>query len=384
MSGDKNLERRIIDRIEAEGPIAFADFMEAALYDPKEGYYSSGRQTPGFEGDYFTSPSFSPAFGMTLARFFPLVDDALGAPDIFQVVEFGANEGRLAKQILDALRDNFLNIYERTRYICIERGEASRKKGAEACADHDNIEWASDISGIKPADGLVISNEFFDALPTHRVVMRDDGLREIMVGVKDGKFTQTEATPTNKQFADYFRLDKIDLAPGQEAEVCLEAEKWIKDIACVIDRGAMVTIDYGYPAYELYGHHRKRGTLLAYKGHSVAEDYFDDVGKQDLTAHVNFTALVRWGLEAAMEPVAFTDQLRFFIELGIHEVFAQIEAASTSYSDFQAAVQSAKALVMPGGMGETFKVLIQQKGLGEEAAESLKAKISTKYKFELP
>jgi SAM-dependent MidA family methyltransferase len=202
-----------------------------------------------------------------------------------------------------------------------------------------------------------------------------------MVGESDGKISEIEAELSDPALEGYFRDEGISLVEGQQAETCLVAKEWITKIAAVLERGLVITIDYGYPAMELYAPYRKRGTLLAYHRHKVVEDVFQNVGAQDLTAHVDFTALVRWGKEAGLEFLALSDQLRFFLNLGIHEVFSQMEAEASSFAQYQADVQSAKALIMPGGMGETFKVLVQYKGLDEDAIKTLREKISSKYSF---
>ena len=341
------------------------------MYDPEYGYYSSGKHRIGFDGDYFTSPSLSPAFGRTIAKLLPLADDSLKNPHPFHVLELGAGKGATAERILEALKKGKPDIFSRAKYVCIERNRDAVPQGP--------IEWADDITGMKSLSGVVFSNEFFDALPVHRVVMRPGGLKEIIVTERDGKLGEIEADLSDSQLGDYFGDEGISLAEGQQAEVCLAAKDWINKIATALERGLVVTIDYGYPAKELYAPYRSRGTLLAYHKHKIVEDAYQNVGEQDITAHVDFTALARWGKEVGLETLAFTDQLRFFLNLGIHEVFAQMETEASSYSNYQAEVQAAKALIMPGGMGETFKVLVQYKGLSGEAIKKLKEKIGSKY-----
>ncbi len=393
-----SLGQRILDRIRENGAITFADFMEAALYDPVGGYYTSGRHHIGFAGDYFTSSTMSPAFGHTLARLVPLVDEALNRPGKFLIIELGAGKGLTAGQIIDALGKNHPELLDRVEYYCIERSTSAREGGTgtwslpvRAGTDNARISLrrirgtppieVENIDGIEPFYGLVFSNEFFDALPVHRVVMRDGGLREIMVTEREGKLAEIEAELSDPLVGEYFREEGVELSTGQQAEVCLAAKEYMDKIAAILHRGLVVTIDYGYPSYELYAPHRKRGTLMAYRRHKVVEDLYEHVGEQDLTAHVNFSSLVGWGRAAGIEPLAFTDQLRFFLDLGIHEVFAQMEAQSADYADYQVSVQAAKALIMPGGMGETFKVLVQYKGIDEGAVEALRSKISSKYSY---
>jgi len=359
--------------IRERGPISFAEFMETVLYDPDGGYYTSGEKRVGFEGaDFFTSPAMSPAFGMTLARLMPLADEAVGHPETFHIVELGAGSGTTAKQILDTLRDDDYGFYERVKYICVERGGGD--PGGRP------IEWVRDLTGVGPVNGVVLSNEFFDALPVRRIAMREDGLKEIMVGLDAaGSFCDVESPLSDPVIDKYLEENEVELAIDQEAEVCIEAERWITDIAKSMDNGVVVAIDYGHPAAELYASHRKRGTVMAYYRHKTVDNPYENIGRQDITAHVNFSAMARWGDAVGLETVAFTDQLRFLLDLGIHEVFAKIEAGSDSFNRYQVTVQSAKTLIMPGGMGETFKVLVQQKGLDGSAADIMRKKIRSKY-----
>jgi len=369
------LRERISELIRRNGPISFARFMEMALYDPAGGYYAGGDRRIGFdEGDYFTSPVMSPVFGYTLARLMPLVDEALSSPGAFTVVELGAGGGQTALQILSAMKKNHPRLYERTRYICVERG-------ARGSTDSEHpIEWADDLRGLGPIRGVVFSNEFFDALPTHRVVMREDGLREILVAESEGKFLEVEDLPTDPAIARRLEEEGVRLVVGQAAEVCLALTEWMEKISSVLEEGVVLSIDYGGAALDVYSPHRKTGTARTFRRHEVSENFFEDIGERDITSHVDFTALVRQGEKAGLQTLAFTDQLRLFLELGVHEVFAELEAESADYTRYQVSVQPAKALIMPGGMGETFKVLLQGKGLNPEAVQSLKRKISSKYR----
>ena len=366
-----SLEKRIIERIRSNGPITFAQYMEAALYDPEYGYYTSGKHRIGFDGDYFTSPSLSPAFGRTIAKLLPLADDSLKNPHPFHVLELGAGKGTTAERILEELKRGQPDLFNRAKYVCVERNRDTTPQWP--------IEWVDDVTGMKSLSGVVFSNEFFDALPVHRVVMRPGGLKEIMVTERDGKLGEIEADLTDPSLPGYFHEEGVVIADGQQAEVCLAARDWINKIGATLEHGLVVTIDYGYPAKELYAPYRRHGTLLAYHKHKIVEDAYQNIGEQDLTTHVDFTALARWGKDVGLEILAFTDQLRFFLNLGIHEVFAQMETEAASYSNYQTEVQAAKALIMPGGMGETFKVLVQYKGLDEAAIKKLRKKISSKY-----
>lgn len=363
-----------MELIRREGPISFARFMEMALYHPAGGYYTGGARRIGFEGgDYFTSPVMSPVFGRTLARLMPLADEALSSPETFTVIELGAGGGETASQILSAMKKNYPRLYDRTRYICVERG-------AESPADSGHpTEWMNDLAALAPVRGVIFSNEFFDALPVHRVVMRDEGLREILVGESRGELAEVEGLPTDPAIARRLEEEGVRLVTGQAAEMCLDAAKWMEKISSVLEKGLVLSIDYGGAAFDVYSPHHESGTVRAFRRHEVSENFFEDLGERDITAHVDFTALAMSGEKAGMGTLAFTDQLRLFLDLGVHEVLAELEAQSADYTDYQVSVQPAKALIMPGGMGETFKALLQHKGLSPEAVRVVKKKISSKY-----
>ncbi len=371
-----SLRERILQIIRKEGPISFARFMQMALYDPAEGYYSSGARRIGFEeADYFTSPVMSPVFGHTLARLMPIADEALSSPATFTIIELGAGSGETASQILSALKKNHPRLYARTRYVCMEQTEGSRPD-----SEHQP-EWVKDISDLEPVRGVVFSNEFFDALPVHRVVMREDGLKEILVGERGNELVEVEEAPTDPAISKRLDDEGVGLAQSQAAEVCISSGQWMEKIASVLKRGLVLSIDYGGPTADVYSPLRKNGTVRTFHRHEVSEKFFENIGKRDITAHVDFSALARSGEKAGLVTLAFTDQLRLFLDLGVHEVFAELEAESDDYTHYQVSVQPAKALIMPGGMGETFKALLQSKGLDADEVGKLKKKINSKYRL---
>lgn len=363
------LFEKIMDRVRVK-PITFAGFMEAALYDPDYGYYASGKSRIGPGGDYITSPSMSPVFGKTLARLAMKLDEILDYPDPFTILEPGAGSGRTAAEILDTIQKRSPELRKRIRYIALEKSDRQVSVLKQNLAGTPGFEVARDLMPVGAVTGMIFSNEFFDALPVHRLVMRDK-IKEIYVAEKDGYWVDVEGEASDLRLVKWFE-GGARLLEGQFADVSLDWVNWMDLLAGKLDRGAMITIDYGYPAHELFSHIRYRGTLLAYKGHNLSEDIYTDPGEQDITAHVDFTALSDAGCRAGLETVAFTDQLRLFLALGVHEVFAELEAESSDLTEYQVALQPAKALIMPGGMGETFKVLAQHRGLGDKTGLLLK------------
>jgi SAM-dependent MidA family methyltransferase len=354
--------------IHAWGPITFANYMDACLYDPQYGYYTKAEQFP--RRDYFTSVDASPIFGRLLARQFQEMWVQLGRPAEFLLVEVGAGPGTLAAQILDFTAESFPDFYSALQYLAAERSAARRAAAAattgplakHVAAKHFAMAW--DLPAQIPC-GCIFSNEFFDALPVHRLVREGNELREIYVGLGTNGLCEQFSPLSTPALAEYLTEQGITLQEGQLAEVNLEACAWIAEVGARLGRGFALTIDYGHEAEELYDHRRMRGTLLAYEKHRASENFFRAPGEQDLTAHVNFTALERHGSLAGLHRTGFTSQSNFLLGLARHSDFADLQSSVMSESQQTRARLLFKTLIYPEGMGETFQVLIQHKGLDQ-------------------
>lgn len=350
-------------RIRANGPMTFAEFMEACLYHPEVGYYSRA-DTPRYR-DYYTSVDVHPIFGRLLARQFHEMWIVLEKPNPFWLVECGAGSGRLAGHILDFIEKHFSEFYSTLRYVAVESSAGRRSAHAAAFARHLNanrISSSSEISQEVPA-GCIFSNELLDALPVHRVIRERGVLHEIFVGLKDEDLIETSGDLSTPLIAEYFSRQQIELAEDQQAEVGLAACKWIEIAGTRLGRGFIVTIDYGHEAGELYNERRMRGTLLAYEQHRTSEEYNRAPGEQDLTAHVNFTALDLWGRSAGLERAGLVTQSHFLLALGKQNEFADLYEDVESEAERIRARLLLKNLIHPEGMGETFQVIVQFKGI---------------------
>jgi len=343
-------EHLIAARILRDGPITFREFMEMALYHPQVGYYATSGERIGRKGDYFTSSSLGPLFGRALARQFVEMLDILGGGVL---VEMGAGQGHLARDVLEELARQGKEV----RYIIVERSPAMRAvQGRNLGGFCGSVEWVEDLGCLDSLEGVFFSNELVDAFPVHMVEMTQDGLREVLVDWRAGEFLEVLAPPTTPRLEEYFRELGVKLPPGFRTEVNLDALDWLAGVASRLSKGFVITIDYGFPSHELYQDYRRRGTLLAYYRHQVCEDIYARVGEQDLTAHVNFSALAHWGKKEGLEVLGFLPQAHFLLGLGILDFLSEDEGG-------QLERLAAKALLLPGGMGETFKVLIQAKGV---------------------
>jgi SAM-dependent MidA family methyltransferase len=308
----------LIDLIRTEiqragGRITFARFMELALYHPQHGYYASGKTRIGKEGDYFTSVSVGPLFGRILARHFRQFRAELGAPAEFEVVEFGGHHGQLRADVLAAAPE--------LRYRVVEVGEPLP----------DAIV------------GCVFSNEFLDALPVHRV----QGDQEVYV---TGDFTESLGPLSDA------RLPR--LPEGYRSEFNLRALDWLSDVARRLRRGWVVTIDYGFEREEYFAPHHKDGHLQCYYRHQRGTDPYRHVGEQDITAHVEFSSLIEHGRSVGLEPVQFTDQAHYLLEIGETEIAEIVAREAGQLSKERSAIHQ---LIHPGLMGRQFRVLVQQK-----------------------
>jgi SAM-dependent MidA family methyltransferase len=337
--------------------------MRECLYHPEHGYYSRLRARR--RGDYYTSVDVHAIFGRLLARQLAEMWELLGSPQPFLAVESGAGVGRLAANILDFASRELPAFYAATKYIAVEHSAERRAEHAAALVSHI-IRGRVSSSAAIPGDiraGCIFSNELLDALPTHRVVMEGGDLREVYVGIEDGKFIEVLGELSTPAIEQYFREQGIGLQEGQQAEACLDACRWIEDAGHANGQGFVMTIDYGHEARALYDERHNRGTLLAYSGHRVTENVLDAPGDQDLTSHVNFTALQLWGRRAGLQRTGLVTQSQFLVALGKANEFADLYEPGQSEVEKLRARLLLKNLIHPEGLGEKFQILIQHKGI---------------------
>jgi SAM-dependent MidA family methyltransferase len=361
------LAEPLANRIRRYGPLPFADFMRECLYHPIHGYYSKA-ESKRF-ADYYTSVDMHPIFGRLLARQFAEMWEHLGCPAEFMLVEAGAGVGRLAGHILDFCAAKIPVFYGALRYVAVERSAARIKQATQRLQQHGHnghFTTAIEIPSRIPV-GCFFSNELMDALPVHRVIVQEGALKEILVGLEAGQFVDVVAPVSTCAINDYFSTQGIALTEGQHAEASLEACDWITEVGRRLERGYVLTIDYGHRAAELFDDHHMRGTLLAYHDHRVSEDFYASPGEQDLTAHVNFTALELWGRRVGLDSVGLTSQTAFLLALGQQNEFADLYDDGQSETEHVQARLQLKTLIHPEGMGERFQVLIQGKAVPDSS-----------------
>jgi SAM-dependent MidA family methyltransferase len=345
----------VINKIRNEGPISFYEFMEMALYHPLMGYYISGDEKIGTQGDYYTSPILSSLFGQMLGRQLEEMWSLLEKRS-FTIVEYGAGTGLLCKHVLDYLENNKA-FYNKLVYCIVEKSGAMRKKQEEILGN--KVTWLNSLSDIPPITGCILSNELVDNFSVHQVMMKEK-LMEIFVDYDNGFIERL--FPAGKELSDYLYQLQVVLPEEFRTEINLEAIKWISEVAKGLQRGFVLTIDYGYSSSELYNIRHSSGTLMCYHKHQVNTCPYQNIGNQDITAHVNFSALSHWGMQNGLKYGGFTNQARFLQGLGLTAYIIEMEKAG--YIDHQSIKENlilVQTLLMD--MGRKLKVLLQHKGV---------------------
>lgn len=347
-----SLSAIIIEKIKKEHSISFRDFMEMALYDPLLGYYNSMENRIGNQGDYYTSPVLSSLFGQMIGRQIEEMWCVLDKKP-FTLIEYGAGTGALCYDILNYLKNNDA-LYAQLRYCIIEQSKAMRQKEKKIL--HEKVVWYNSINEIAEINGCILSNELLDNFPVHKVVMKDE-LMEVFIDYQND-FVEV-LRPADENLKNYLLEQHIVLPKDYSTEINLQAIDWIKEIAANLKTGFVLTIDYGFPADELYNSKRGSGTLACFKNHEINYSPYSSIGCQDITAHVNFTALNHWGKKYGLSCTGFTTQANFLRSLGLINFLRTLELENAD-DNGQLIFQIRKLLM---DMGNKFKVLIQQKGV---------------------
>ena len=360
MTGDSRLSDLLRNMLDYSD-LSFRDFMEMALYHPQLGYYSQRRSPIGKEGDYVTAPAISPVFVHCLNRlireFMSRTDDAMCS-----IVDIGCGDGSLIHSLYVAAPPE---VRERATFCGVDRS-------LERVVAQPGVVFATQLETLPPTDfQLLISNELFDSFPFARLVMRDEHLHELWVTDRDGTldWMEHEAEP---RYDDYFAERGIELRGGQFADLALEWEASYEDICRFVTRGLIVTFDYGYPERQLFsGSVRRFGTAAAYADQRVSRDLLANPGHQDLTAHINFTDLQRAGERSGLRTLFFDRQAKFLLALGAadHELLAPLDQLNVDSVDdalrMREEREDARRLVLPDGIGEEIRVLVQGRGMGD-------------------
>jgi SAM-dependent MidA family methyltransferase len=399
------LRERITEEIRRDGPISFSRYMQICLYDPTEGYYSRNAEQFGKAGDFYTSSDVHAVFGRLMARQFEEIWRVVDRPAIIEILELGSGRGLFARDVLDWSSKKFPDFFAALRYTLQEASPALVAKLAENLREHitngkaapsvphQDISVktplaANDVSDEQHRGGetrldaspalpriqrgcpaktplIVFANEFFDALPVEILSSRG----KLHITAENDRLQEIWSPPTAEELEF---LDRYSVHPeaGERVEVPLVAQHWMAQIADSIQRGFALIFDYGYTrAEQLAGRHR--GTLMAYRAHTASTNPYQAPGEQDLTTHVNFTALAAAAEQHGMQTQKFLTQSQILMGIGQQNQFADaFEDCRLPQERAKVALQL-KHLVTPAGMGETFHVLFASRGVGEEQIRQL-------------
>jgi len=382
LTGKKDLIEIIKERIKKEGAIPFKDFMDIALYYPNLGYYTSEKEKIGGYGDFYTSSELDPAFGNLLAKQFNEIYKSFFKNESFQIVEIGSGKGYLAYDVLSYLKDNCPDLYKNLEFISVEKSKYHRDFQSKLLKDFKNVKLYENLENINNINGIIYSNELFDALPVNLIRKVDGKIFEVYITLENEEVKEVLKEP-DKKILSYLNDLNIDIPDGMTTEINLVAKDLIQEIGNKLTKGFVFTVDYGYPSKELYKPYRMRGTLLCYYKHTYNENFYQNVGLQDLTSHVNFSALVFYGKKVDLDFVGFTDQAHFLISLGLMDIFSKLQEKG-DYKSYER-LNRLKTLILPKGMGEKFKILIQAKGIKNPKLTGLKnlPYESDRYKIEV-
>ncbi|MBD2072431.1 class I SAM-dependent methyltransferase [Phormidium sp. FACHB-592] len=371
--------------------LTFATYMDLALYHPQYGYYATNAAVIGAKGDFFTSPHLGADFGELLAEQFVQMWEIMQRPTPFTLVEMGAGQGLLAVDILRYLQHRHPTFVRSLEYIIVERAAAliaEQQRQAMSLKDLDvQLRWSSlEALPSHSIVGCFFSNELVDALPVHQISLVSGQLQEIYVTATQGEnntpyFSEVTGELSTPRLAAYFERIGIALTAKPypdcyRSEVNLAALDWLQTVAERLQRGYVLTIDYGYTSARYYSPTRSQGTLQCYYQHTHHSNPYIHIGKQDITAHVDFTALEQQGAVCGLKRVGFTQQSLFLMALGLGDRMAALsQSTASTMQDIQAALRQRDALhllINPMGLGN-FGVLVQAKGLtSSESVHSLK------------
>ncbi|HUU14124.1 MAG TPA: SAM-dependent methyltransferase [Terriglobia bacterium] len=365
----------LVEMLRRSGPMTFAQYMALCLYHPEHGYYTRGGERTGVRGDYFTSPDLHPIFARLLARQAAEMWEILDRPTPFTWVEMGPGRGWFARDFLGGAREALPDFFASLHYFALEPSALDQARLRERLSEDglgDRVRVFSNLEEIEPITGCFFSNELVDAFPVSVVTRARGRLKEIYVTLEGNALAEKLGPISNPAIAGAVARYANRLEEGHRVEVGLAAVRWMRSVAEKLARGFVVTIDYGNLAERLYTPDRPQGTLMAYRRHLASEDYYAASGEQDLTAHVNFSALIDAGKETGLDFTGFTTQEKLLMALGEENAFADLYEPGQSEVEKLQARLKLKRLIHPEGMGGIFKVLVQHRGAGAPQLTGLK------------
>ncbi|MEK7289645.1 MAG: SAM-dependent methyltransferase [Planctomycetota bacterium] len=379
------LKNIIVEEIRKKGKIPFAEFMRLALYHPQFGYYNSNTERVGRFGDYYTSPTVHKIFGQLIAKQSEEMWRIIGGGR-FTLVEIGSNSGWLCHDIVQEIRNEYPAFYDNFQYIIVESNPGSKSKQqhllnqahlagkaptarpsacdtpdreVDATSANEKAQWHTytpEGFSFDEIQGCFLSNEFIDALPVHRVRVKNMILKELYVGYNESGFFEVEDAISTRELHEYLATFPLELREGRGYVVNPGVSGWLRHVSERLRKGFVITIDFGDTMDGAYYEGNNGAVPRCFYKHTVNHDYYAHVGEQDITADVNFTHVMDAGRMAGLEVTGFVRQSRYLIALGI------LEKLQNGIYDIHS-VLKAKHLIHPEAMGDVFKVLIQHKNI---------------------
>ena len=360
-----DVESEIQARIRERDRITFAEFMDLALFSPPPvgGYYLSPGNV-GPTGDFYTAPSAHPSFGALLCVQVFQMWSLLDCPPTFWLVEMGAGGGLLCRDLLAYSAHLAPEFADSLRYLCLDplpsRGVESQLPGELRGKVERLAARGVPLGGTW---GCFLSNELVDSFPVHRVQVQGGVLKEIYVTMREGKLAEVLDVPSTSALEERLDCLELSLPEGFTAEINLAMGPWMEEVSSALERGFLLTVDYGHPAAELYSQRRRRGTLTCFFRHTQTDDPYQRIGKQDMTVQVDFSSLIKAGRCCGLELLGLNTQRQFLQNLGMGEFMRRLLGMGLEQPEAQANRMAMLDIIRPGGMGD-FKVLAQGKGVG--------------------
>ena len=357
-------EQEIRELIRRDGRITFARFMQACLYSPRGGFYSA--RGDRISAHFGTSATSHPAFGALIARQLEQMWQLLGEPPVFHAVEVGSGDGALARSIADAGRRMEPRFAQALYYVGADYQPGLPQSPGGAVAATQRVRTAG-LGAFRNIVGCILCNELIDNFPAHRFAIEDGKVREIYVTTAGDNFVEALGEPSSPRIEARLAGLGRSLPEGYRGEVNLAMEDWIDQVCGALDRGFVLTIDYGELARELYSPENARGTLVCFNRHAISGDPYVDIGQQDITCQVDFTSLMDLGERRGLDTVGYIRQRQFLANLGFRELLDSADTQGLSAARAELSRMAMMTLVDPDEYGD-FKVLAQAKGMGPGVA----------------
>lgn len=338
-----------------EKMISYADFLKLALYHPEYGYYNQPKPKIGRNGDFITSSNISDIFGRVLAKWF--YHEAKKNELPYQICEIGAGNGRFAKAFTDGWHELTT---EPLQYYIVEQSPYHLKLQKNLLTIGEDIHQVGNLSDLSPFQGLIFSNELFDALPVHVIENGDDGIREIMITVQDGMLREISVPISNRKIIDYLNWSGLSLTEYQRIEIPLQMVEMIQQLAMVLEKGLILTADYGYTNEEWEHPARRSGSLRGYAKHQQLHNVLEMPGHIDITSHIHFDGFIAAGKMNGLDLIGKWRQDEFLLTAGILEELAMHEDTDP-FSAASKRNRAVRSLVMPGGISSHFHFILQKK-----------------------